>query len=111
MRGLDEAALNRLREMGGDELVAQLLEMYVATAPGRAAEGLAALDRGDLAAAERAFHSLKSSSANLGATEARELCAALESHARAGDTASMREVYPALAAELERVCALLAAGG
>lgn len=111
MTGLDEGALARLREMGGDELVAQLLEMYATTAPGRAADGLAALERGDLAAAERAFHSLKSSSANIGAAQARALCATLESHARAGDEAAMREVYPALAAELERVCALVGAGG
>lgn len=111
MTGLDESALNRLRDMGGDELVTQLLEMYAATARGRAADGLAALDRGDLAAAERAFHSLKSSSANIGAREARALCAALVSHARASEEAAMRQVYPDLAAELDRVCGLLSAGG
>lgn len=104
MKGLDEAALARLREMGGEELVQQLLEMYVTSAPGRAAEGLAALDRGDMAGAERAFHSLKSSSANVGASAARALCAELEAHARAGDEAAIREAFPRLEAELERLC-------
>ena len=79
------ATLRELRTMIGerdDAFLDGLVSDFLADAGGLAADVTAALASGDLAAARRAAHTLKSSSAMLGALELAEQCAAVEHAAR-----------------------------
>ncbi len=85
-RVLDPDAIDRLLEItGGDPaFVDELIDTYLEDAVTQlAAMRQAALD-GDPAAMERPAHSLKSSSATVGAMALAELCRSLEADARAG---------------------------
>ena len=83
---IDAAVLGELREsMGGDdEFVTELLETYLddgAAQLGAIEEAIAA---GDPAALVRPAHTLKSSSATVGALRLAELCRGLETAGRSG---------------------------
>lgn len=81
---LDGVALDRLRSIGGGDLVRRMIELYLDGGPGRirnVTEGAAA---GDISAVERAAHSIKSSAGNLGAIRLQRTAEALEAAAAAG---------------------------
>lgn len=86
---LDPSVIDRLRGVGGESRGAALLgrvsKLYLEQAPELLANARSALDAGDTAAVGMAAHSLKSSSANLGAMQMSARCAALEAAARSGD--------------------------
>lgn len=76
------AALRSLQEEGDDDLVVELIDLFLQDAPSRMAGIRAAVEAGDwLGLAERA-HSLKGSCASLGAVHMAELCARLEAMGR-----------------------------
>ena len=83
---LDPSALEHLREItGGDlEFVDELIDTYLDDAAGQLDAMRAAAAAGDAAAMVRPAHSLKSTSANVGATALVELCRALEADGRTG---------------------------
>ncbi len=90
---VDRAALDRLVEWGGDKLLHQMIRLYLENTPERLeqiAGGLA--PGGDLDEVHRGAHSLKSSSANLGAMQVSELSARLEATAKEGDEALSRSL-------------------
>ena len=64
---LDRTALDKVRTLGGDALLARLIDMFLENAPERLARARAGDLRGDLESVERATHSLKSTAGNLGA--------------------------------------------
>lgn len=97
---LEPAAIENLRQVGGDEFVAELTQTFLADAPGL----LAALHGSDVAEVHRAAHTLKSNAATFGATRLSNLCLELEAQARDGDGTTSLE----LAAEIEAECALVA---
>ena len=97
---LDPAALEGLREIGGDDLVATAIETFLADAPPL----LTALHGNDADEVRRAAHTLKSNGATFGATSFSELCRELELLARTGDLADA----PDLAARIETEYALVA---
>jgi HPt (histidine-containing phosphotransfer) domain-containing protein len=97
---LDPAALEGLREIGGDEFVADLIETFLADAPAL----LAALRGTDADEVRRAAHTLKSNAATFGATGLSELCRELELLAKAGDLSGAS----GLAARIEAEYALVA---
>jgi HPt (histidine-containing phosphotransfer) domain-containing protein len=99
---LDPAALEGLREIGGDEFVTDLIETFLADAPPL----LAALRGSDADEVRRAAHTLKSNGATFGATRFSELCRELELLAKSGDLAGASE----LAARIEAEYALVAEG-
>lgn len=70
--------LGLLRPDGADEVIARLCDLYIADAPHKLQAMVDALENGDLAVLGDAAHSLKSSSANVGALRLSQLCAALE---------------------------------
>lgn len=77
--------IESLRELGGEEdpgLVVELIDLYLADAPERIREIQAALACDDFDLLERASHTLKSASANIGALQLSSLCAELESMGR-----------------------------
>lgn len=81
---LDIAALDRLRRLGGENLLRQMIELYLTNGPDRIrslTEGAAARDAAQV---ERAAHTLKSSAGNLGAARLQTIAEAVESEAAAG---------------------------
>jgi signal transduction histidine kinase/CheY-like chemotaxis protein/HPt (histidine-containing phosphotransfer) domain-containing protein len=84
---IDRAVIESLRELGGEEdsgLLMELIELFLADAPKHVQAMTEALESGDVEALERAAHTLKSSSANLGALGLSRLCLEIEQQARQG---------------------------
>ncbi len=108
---LDAGALERIRHLerrGSAGLLARIVEAYSESAPGLVAALREAAESADAEALQSSAHSLKSISANLGASKLASLCAGIEALARnraAGDAA---EVIPAVEAELALVETALA---
>lgn len=115
---LDAEVVQGLVDLEGDGspgLVAELLTLLQSSAP----EGFGAIEAGisraDAAAVSGAAHSLKSSFANLGATELSRLCFEIEAGARRGDLstapgllAQLRAGYPAVEGALHELASSLA---
>ncbi|WBY00391.1 Hpt domain-containing protein [Ramlibacter tataouinensis] len=103
-----------LRQCGGrTPLYQALLRLYLQHSGGFGAELRGALARGDRAAAARMAHTLKGSSAQVGATRIEQLAAELESalrgQARVDDTlAQLAQLEPALSALLAALAPHLA---
>ena len=102
-RPLDQDALSRLRRFGGAKLLHEMISLYVQSAPGRLAAAEAGLAAGDAIAIESAFHSLKSSSAQLGALRLSRLCEEAEIMARDGTLTGIAALLAASREELGRV--------
>ncbi|HEY2742121.1 MAG TPA: GAF domain-containing protein, partial [Gaiellaceae bacterium] len=81
----DDDALKNLRDLGGDDFLAEVIDAFLADAPELVAALRRALDDGSAEELRRAAHTLKSNGATLGATEFAELCRTLEARAKAGE--------------------------
>jgi HPt (histidine-containing phosphotransfer) domain-containing protein len=82
---ISQAEFNALVEMVGadmPEVVIDLLDTYLDESLGLVTAIVENTERGDLASVLRPAHSLKSSSASIGAMRLSKLCADLESHLR-----------------------------
>jgi PAS domain S-box-containing protein len=102
----DLTAIERIRDMerrGAARLLERLITTYLATAAKLVADAERALEHDDAPALRQAVHTLKSSSANLGAVRLARQCAALESLARAGRVLAARQDWPAAREEYGRV--------
>ena len=76
-RAIDMKIIRGLRELGGEdepELLAELIGIFLEDAPQRMKDITEGLEQGDLARIERGAHTLKSSSANIGALGLSDLC-------------------------------------
>ena len=106
---LDQATIESLMDsVGGDaEFLAALIDTYVADAPQQLETLNASLAAGDVAGLVRPAHTLKSSSASLGALVLAERCRQLELSANAGSLDGARESIEGIAGELVRVVAAL----
>ena len=102
---IDVQVLSRLAEgTGGDErFVTELIEQFVADAPGFVSAARAGLESGDVGEVRRAAHTLKSNAATFGATRLVETSRALEDVARRGELFDGDSLVDAMASELERV--------
>jgi HPt (histidine-containing phosphotransfer) domain-containing protein len=105
--------IRALEGEGNRGLLERIINLYLTEAP-RLVEGvLSAAEKGDTETLLRGVHTLKSSSANVGATGLSDLCRKVEATARAGETIAAgdpllsklegehRSVLEALAAVLE----------
>ena len=107
---LDPRALNAIRGLqrpGGPDLLARVVRLYLEEAPrlfGRLSEALAA---GDVEAFTRSAHTLKSSSANLGAHALAERCRELEMRGRAGQLDGTAALVAEVESSLDRVTVAL----
>ncbi len=103
---LDMATIERIRQMerrGATRLLERLISTYRTTAIRLLADGVAALGRDDGTALRQAAHTLKSSSANVGALELARLCSETELLARGGQMPRARAQWRQVQGELERV--------
>jgi HPt (histidine-containing phosphotransfer) domain-containing protein len=103
----DVTALDRLKRFGGGSLLDKMIELFLVAAPERIEAASRAHAAGDAEGAERALHSLKSSSAQLGAVRMQRLSERGERLARAGAPDGMTQLTSALEEELARVRAWL----
>src|SRR6185437_5105562 len=82
---LDDSALANLRDLGGDDFLAEVIDAFLADAPGQVATLRRSLDEGSREELRRAAHTLKSNGATLGAAGFAGLCRDLEHRAKAGE--------------------------
>jgi CheY-like chemotaxis protein len=79
---LDAAALQNLRDLGGDEFLTEVVDVFLAEAPALITSVRSSLERQDTEELRRAAHTLKSNGSTLGATAFAELCRTVEQHAK-----------------------------
>ena len=106
---IEAATLAELLEtVGGDhDFLAELVETYRADCPRLLAELRAAVVAGDAPAARRAAHTLKSTSASMGALGLAAQCREIEAAAAAGDLAGLDGRVERAAATYDEVEAAL----
>jgi HPt (histidine-containing phosphotransfer) domain-containing protein len=98
-RHIDPQALERLRTLGGKELVSKMVELFTSYAESVLQEAAAGLEAGNLEAVHRAAHSLKSSAGNLGALQVQDLAGRVEQLTKKGTqgvTTEMRQLMARL---------------
>jgi PAS domain S-box-containing protein len=105
---LEAAPLESLRELGGDDLVAQVIDAFLADAPHVLATLRLSLEQGDVDELRRAAHTLKSNAATIGAADFSGLCRELEQRAKNGDLAGAAELASRLDAEYAGLQAAIA---
>ncbi|MFC1747025.1 Hpt domain-containing protein [Candidatus Neomarinimicrobiota bacterium] len=100
---LDESVLERLMKIGGQEFLDELFDLYLEHTPQKLRDAVAGSEAGDASAVERAVHSLKSSSGNIGARAVQDLCNQIEEAASAGNQEKFRTLVPELQAAYDRL--------
>ncbi len=94
---LDMRVIEGLRELGGDDdpgLLLEVIGMFLDDAPTRIEEIRQGLASGDIKLLERAAHSLKSASANVGAMQLSNVCMRIEEIARQDKSGGIAELIP-----------------
>jgi PAS domain S-box-containing protein len=104
---LDAGAVADLKELGGDDFLAEIIDTFLDDAPALVASLRTSCERDDAEELRRAAHSLKSNGRTFGAHEFADLCRELEDRAKRGelDGASelverIEEAYEALTGAL-----------
>ncbi len=103
---IDQRALDNIRALqmeGLPDMLTQIIQIYLSEAPvllERLAEGISA---DDAPGVRGAAHSLKSSSANLGALQISDFCKTLENRGREGSLAGAQPLLTQIKAEFVRV--------
>ncbi len=102
---LDASRISTLRDLdsGDGELLRLLVEEYANDARAQLDTLHAALAEGDPHTVERAAHTVKGASANIGATSLAELCRELEALGRAAALGSARELLDRIETEFDNV--------
>ena len=101
--GVDTQKLRELTEMTDSAFVQELIGAYLEDSPGQINEMRTALESGEGERFTRAAHSLKSTSANLGAHRLKDYAKRLEQLGRAGDLGAAAERLPELEGEYAKV--------
>jgi HPt (histidine-containing phosphotransfer) domain-containing protein len=84
VKSLDKTALVNLYNIGGKDFLLKMIDNFMAQSPNRIKSAHASLATGDLKAIHLIAHSLKASSANLGAAKVHDLAEKLEEMASVG---------------------------
>jgi two-component system sensor histidine kinase/response regulator len=100
---IDRATTESLRELGGSEMLSELTEMFFDDAWSVKDTIRDAVERGNAQTVERAAHTLKGSSGNMGAKRMAALCGELEDAGVSGDLAYAPELLEGLENEFGRV--------
>jgi HPt (histidine-containing phosphotransfer) domain-containing protein len=107
---LDQTALDNIRHLqraGAPNILDRVVGLYVEDAPRQILAMRNALATGDRAALERAAHTLKSSSANLGALELAASCKDIEINAHASQLEKVGQAIDHIELDYAGVCAAL----
>ena len=107
-RVLDEASLQRLHELdpqGSNRVVERVLRAFEASLQRLLPQSTQALQRGDHEAVRHVVHTLKSSSASVGALELSRCCSEIENRLRVHQVEGLAPMLSALNAEGQRVLA------
>ena len=100
--GLDQQALDILRDLdsdGSQGVFAQLVDAYIGDAANLLANIKTALAEKDAVSLKRHAHTLKSTSASLGASRVSQIATEIETIAKSGELSSCALFYNALLAE------------
>lgn len=106
---IDPAALDRLREWGGEKLLGQMVELFLENAEARMDQIREGVREGDIDESQKGSHSLKSSAANVGAETVRHLAAEIEGASTRGDSDQVARLLPELEEAYNRACTALQA--
>ncbi|MEW5719800.1 MAG: response regulator, partial [Chloroflexota bacterium] len=90
----------KLQEPGAPDIIAQLIDLYLNELPDRLAAVRQAIENCDAARLAKAAHTLKGSSANMGARRAARACLELERCGKAGDLAKATDLVAQLENEI-----------
>jgi len=114
---LDQAVTSALRTLtppGEPDVLAEVLNLFLAEVPPRMTRLRNAWAAGNIEEVQRAAHSLKGSAGNIGARRLYVVCSQLDERARLGDVAGATPLIGALGVEFGKVEAeirrVLAAG-
>ncbi|MFL5814276.1 MAG: Hpt domain-containing protein [Bdellovibrionia bacterium] len=108
---LDQDTLNSLRELVSadqPDFLKQILTLFQDTAPMKVRSIQTALGQSDYATIAREAHTLKSSSANIGALELSTVCQTLEKAARSSDATTVSQESAKLQPALNTALTLIA---
>ena len=97
MGSIDSQALERVRQLGGEQLVADLVELGLESMRAGTAAALAAVESGDAEGLRLGAHAMRSSAANVGAVKLAGLAEQVEK--QADQEADARRLVAALADE------------
>ena len=103
---LDPAVVDSLRQLtapGEPDVLAEVLRLFLDDVPRRVERLKAAWREGNAVELQRAAHSLKGSSGNIGAHHMSDICAQLDERGRAGDFNGARHLLDSLDEEYGRV--------
>ena len=103
---LDPDVVNSLRQLtpaGEPDVLVEILTVFLNEVPKRIAALRAAAAAGDAPAVQRAAHSLKGSSGNIGARALHDVCRQLDDRARSGEVPRLQSLVDALDVEYGRV--------
>jgi CheY-like chemotaxis protein len=106
--GLEQGALESLRELGGDEFLTEVIDTFLADAPSLLETLRRSLDERNAEELRRAAHTLKSNGATLGAEAFAERCRTLEQSAKSGRLAEASELVPLVERAFEQLRETLA---
>ena len=107
---LDAKVLQELKDLVGDDssnLLAEVINSYLEDAPKLLSDISEAILQGNAVVLKRAAHTLKSTSASVGATTLSQLCLELETMSRTGVIKGVTESLSKIEAEYEKVKAAL----
>jgi HPt (histidine-containing phosphotransfer) domain-containing protein len=107
---IDDSVVASLFELGGSDdpgLFRELVGLFQADTPRLLGNMQSSLDIHDIQGLERAAHTLKSSSANMGALRLSRLCLEIESLARGGELSLLPQLVAQAHGLYEEVQALL----
>lgn len=99
VKSLDKTALVNLYNIGGKDFLLRMIDNYLTQSPQRIQNARKNLASGDLKALHLIAHSLKASSANLGAAKVQDMAEKLEEMASIG----LKEHIPDTIEKLEEV--------
>lgn len=104
---IDQDVFEKLLEIGGPQLARRVIDLFFEHTPSKIESLRLGLSSQELKTIERAAHSIKSSAANLGLENLRQVASQLEQAANQGQLESCIELVPKLEAACTRAETLL----
>lgn len=104
---LKEGTISELVELGGQEFLDELIEIFFEHTPLKIKEAETALAAGNLNEVEKSAHAIKSSAGNMGGEALHHLCQIIENQARNHSESGLAELVSNLMDEYEKIAALL----